>query len=162
MLKSPQNTNGRPISGELHEPAIERREKAELGFLARGARGARRKIRADDGDAAETRLDVAPFAIELGLADAAHDLDGLGARVDRNAAVTRFLGVHADAVIAARVKRALRDLLVARLELLHAEHVGALPSEPREEALARCTAQAVRVEGDDSQENRPVGTREAI
>jgi hypothetical protein len=37
-----------------------------------------------------------------------------------------------------------------RLELLDTQHVGTLPREPVEEALARCRSQTVGVEGDDS------------
>src|SRR5687767_7922758 len=88
---------------ELAEAAIERREEAELGFLASGPRRTRREVRADDGDSAKARLDVAPFAIELGLADAAHDLRRLHSRVDRNTAVTGLFGVRASSGVAARV-----------------------------------------------------------
>jgi hypothetical protein len=49
------------------------------------------------------------------------------------------------------MKRSCRDVGIAGLELLNAKNIGSLASEPREEALARCAAQAVRVEGDDSQ-----------
>ena len=121
-----------PELRELVESSIEGGQEAEFGLLARWARRSRWKVRADDGDVAETRLDVTPFAIELRLTDAAHDLDGLGSRIDRNAAVSRFLGVRTSSVIATRMKRGVGDLLVVRLELLHAEHVRALPSEPAE------------------------------
>jgi hypothetical protein len=70
--------------------------------------------------------------------------------------------MHADAGVAARMKCAVRDLLVARLELLDTKHVGPLPREPREKALARSAAQAVRVEGDDSQQKSADEKTEAI
>ncbi len=151
-----------PELRELDESSIEGGQEAEFGLLARWARRSRWKIRADDGDVAETRLDVTPFAIKLRLTDSAHDLDGLGTRIDRNAAVSRLLGVRTSSVIATRMKRGVGDLFVARLELLHAEHVRALSSKPSEETLARCTAQAVRVEGDDSQEKSAGRKSEAI
>jgi hypothetical protein len=51
----------------------------------------------------------------------------------------------------ARVKRRVGDLRVVRLELLHAQNIGTLPSEPPKKTLARRAAQAVRIEGDDAQ-----------
>ena len=56
----------------------------------------------------------------------------------------------------ASLKGAVGQLLFLCFELLHAEHVGPLPREPAEETFARSAAQAVGVEGYDTQSNRPV------
>jgi hypothetical protein len=53
---------------------------------------------------------------------------------------------------AARVERAIRQLLLVGLQLLNAQHVGALTREPTKKAFAHGTSQTVRVEADDSQE----------
>ena len=137
--------------GELREASVERREVAELGFLPRRARRARREIRADDRDVRKTRFEIPAFAIEFFDADAAHDGGRLRARVNGNAAIAGTLRAGRDAMEPARPKLCADDLLVVGSDLLNAEHVRALASKPREEALARRAAQTVRVEGDDSQ-----------
>ena len=56
------------------------------------------------------------------------------------------------AVKATRVERAIGQLFLLGLQLLHAQHVRALTREPTKKPFARGTSQTVRVEADDSQE----------
>ena len=161
MLKSPQNTNGKPMLRELGEPSIERREEAELRLLPRRARRARRKVRADDGDAAKARLDVAPFAIELRRRRSRARLRR-ARRANRSQRRCNRLSRRARKTAAdsrARETLASAMLLFARLELLHAEHVGALPSEPRKKPLRAALRKPFALKVTTRKKNRPVGNR---
>jgi len=97
------------------------------------------------------RLEVTPLVVELGGADAANDFRRLVPRVDRDPRVAALLRTVEDAMETARGVETIVELRLLDSDLLHAQHVGALTTEPAEEALARGAAQSVRVEADDSQ-----------
>src|SRR5687768_9956714 len=123
-------------------------EEAKFGGLSMRPGRARRHVERDHPQLSEARLDIAALGVELPAPEAAADLVGRLAAVERDAAVALLFGegmaglVHLEAVeLGVEV-----DLLA--LHFLQAHHVGALAGEPAEQPLARGGPYAVDVEGD--------------
>ena len=67
-------------------------EKAEFGLLAFVGTGTGWQVERNHRQLAEVGLQVAPFGIELGIAEALDDAVRRPPRIDADAAVTFFLG----------------------------------------------------------------------
>ena len=119
--------------------------EAELGLLAFLAAGAGGLVERDDGQLAVIRFDVAAFGIEFGDAEAFDDFLRLRAGVDADAAVTLFLGVVEGAGQAVALNEFGLEVGGLRLELLHADDVGAVCGQPVEETLGGGGTDAVEV-----------------
>src|SRR5690606_19531521 len=119
----------------------------ELDLLALGRARAGREVDRYHAEIAEIRLQITPFRVDILDAQAALDPVGDAAGIDADAAVA-FSGCAVVVRAEAARYRERFQVVFLRLELLHADHVGALPREPGERALGRRGTDSVEVEGD--------------
>jgi hypothetical protein len=136
---------------EARHEGGEESQLAGLRLLARRARG---KVDRHDAQVAVIGLDVAALRVELGDAQARHDLVGLAPRIDADPAVAPLLGGVEERVVAARRQQRPGEVGLLALDLLQANDVRALPAHPRHEALGAGRAQAVDVKRDYPHTNK--------
>ena len=133
-----------------HQVQVELGQETILGLLADFARGAAGEIGADDGEFAawcvKTQLDVTALGVEFIGAVTDHHLAGFVAAVHPGAGITLFLGELEIALHARQGFKAVLDIAVLRLDLLHTNTIGAVLIQPRLQAFAGGGANAVEVE----------------
>src|SRR5215467_8879980 len=153
MFQSPQMMIALRLD-ELAQVRKETLEKADLRCLTMRARRTRGPIDACHRELAEARLEVAAFAVELGGAEARHDLRStLG--VEPDAGVAFFGRGVEEPVRLSRRTHPLRNIVELCLDVLQAHDVPGLgASEPARKALAFRRADAVDVEGNDAHRRR--------
>ena len=131
---------------------MKRSRKFSLTAWRAGPGRPRRHVqRRDRETAGEIHPDEASLGIHVFHPEPAHDTRRRFLRVDRDPAIAFLLRVHEGAVVGGEVERLGRQLMLLRLRLLQAHHVGGLCVHPAEEALARGGADAVEVAGDDAE-----------
>src|SRR5690606_10342140 len=109
----------------------------ELVALAQLAGGAGGDVERHHAEVAEARLDVAALVVEVRPAQHGAYLVRLATGVDRHAAVALLGGgVAIEAVVAVGAEAGVGQLVLLRLGLLQADHVGVLLAQPVEETLA--------------------------
>ena len=111
-------------------------EAAEFRSLPLRSGGARRQVHGHHAQAAETRLEIATFAIEFGHPESFDHLVGLTLRVQGGARVSLALGIEIKGVIALRPEVVGGELAFVGLGFLEADDIGALPLQPVEQAFA--------------------------
>ena len=115
------------IDAAFHEAELDRQS------LRRARSG--RDIERYDAQVAELGFEVAALGVDVADADAGDQAVGLFPAVDADAAVTRPVGAMEIAVESFRVANRVGEILVLRLEFLHAHEIGALPGKPAKEAF---------------------------
>ena len=129
---------------------VEAVQKAELGLLPLGARGAAGKVAADDGELApggvEAGFDVAALCVEFGHAKARDDIAGGVSRVYADTGVALLLGQVKVAPHAGQLLEAPGQVALLGLDLLHANTIRRVRLQPGFDPLGRGRADAVEVE----------------
>ena len=124
------------------------------------ARRAAREVAADDAElgqfparrAVEARLDVAPFGVELLVAEAEPHRARAPPAVEAHARVALLLGEVEVALHAGDLVEAALDRVGLAFDLLHAHTIGAHAFGPGLEALRRSRADAVQVQRDEAKQ----------
>src|SRR5690606_33904664 len=135
-----------PQRAQIREEAL---HELELDPLALLARRTRLHVERDHRQLAETRLDPAPFRVDVGPTESRDHFVGLDARIERDAAVTRLFRVVVEVVPALGMEDGVLELVALRFRFLEADDRRILRAHPVEEALAGRRPYAVQVRRDD-------------
>ena len=143
-----------PARLEFFQVRVEFFHEAEFGLLTLLTTRTRRQVDRDyrefAGSCVEVSAHVAPFGIELGHAESGGDLGRFLPAVEADAAIALLFGVVEMAVITGRGQHLGGHVGVLRLDFLHAQHIGLVLCQPRQETLAFGRADAVEIERDDT------------
>ncbi len=139
-----------PVARGLFRQAFQLRpeliEKAELGLLALVRTGPGRQVERNHRQPVEVGLEVAPFGIELGVAETFDDAIGMLSRINADAAVAfPFGGMEATGESGRRAQRGCQ-VGQLRLEFLDADDVGLLRRQPLEKSLVRGGTDTIQIQ----------------
>ena len=121
--------------------------ETEFGLLPLFGGRAGGRIQRHHAQIAEIRLQIAPFGIDIGNAQAFDDAIRLLLGVQTNPAITFLFRIMEIAEKLVRLQHFPRQVGGMGLEFLHAHHIGMLLVQPFEKALVGGGADAVQVRG---------------